>query len=195
MILSFSAVAKGKEPYQLKREITLRWGMDDFSSDGIFFGHTWLETDKTPLERYNSGKYYYDGKVSTRAVSLSCSQEIKRWFSLSLNASYSAVSQNERQVETNQVSNTYRKYRLSIYPMVRFTYFNRPAIRLYSAAGFGLSVMNEKWSSNRQYHNSETDLGGQITFFGVSVGKDLFASWEAGIGNMGFIVIGGGYRF
>jgi hypothetical protein len=187
--------SREREPYKLKHEITVRWGVaDDYFDTNIPFGYG-SDYGMTPLDRYNRGKYYYDDKLYTQAISISYTQELKRWLALSVNATYSGVSQNERSTETNQISNKYRKHHFSIYPMVRFTYFNRPVIRMYSAAGFGFGITDEKWSSNYQSHNSETSLSGQIIFFGISVGKNLFASWEIGAGSMGYLIMGGGYRF
>jgi hypothetical protein len=188
--------SREREPYRLKREITVRWGVvDDFLYHDSPFNDGFNSIDDTPMERYNKGKYYYDDKIYTQAISLSYTQELKRWLALSINATYSGASQNERRADTNLISGKYRKYYIGIYPTVKFTYFNRPMIRMYSALGFGLGIMDEKWSNNYRSRNKETDLSGQITFFGISVGKNLFASWEIGIGTMGYLVMGGGYRF
>jgi hypothetical protein len=198
--VSLCITAEGKsrerEPYQLKREITVRWGMiGDYFDNSNPFGYEYGYMSETPLERYNRGKYYYDDKISTQAISVSYTQELRRWLALSVNAVYSGVSQNERRTDTDRISNKYTQYRIGIYPAVRFTYFNRPLIRMYSAIGLGLEITDEKWSSNYHSNNHETNLNGQITFFGVSVGKNLFVSWEVGVGAMGYLVMGGGYRF
>jgi hypothetical protein len=114
---------------------------------------------------------------------------------LSLNVSYSGVMQNERSAENDLIVNKHRKHRFAVFPTVKFTYFNRPLIRLYSAAGFGFGLKREKWDSNTDYYINETHVSGQLTFFGVSVGKNVFASWEIGYGSMGFLTLCGGYRF
>lgn len=114
---------------------------------------------------------------------------------MSINLSYSGVSQKERSSENDQVVNTYRKHRFAVFPSVKFTYFNRPMVRLYSAAGFGFGLKKEKWSSSPKDYTNDTHVSGQLTFFGVSVGKKLFASWEVGVGSMGILTMGGGYRF
>ena len=36
---------------------------------------------------------------------------------------------------------------------------------------------------------------GQVTFFGVSVGRALFANWELGYGVKGYLTLGMGYRW
>lgn len=186
--------ARSREPYKPKHELTVRWGLHD---DEVFdsWDWDWGWHDESPLERYNKGRYYYDDKVYTQAVSLSYTREIKRWLAMSINASYSGISQNERSIENDHIVNTYRKHRFAVFPSVRFTYFNRPMIRLYSEAGFGFGLKREKWASSPKYYTNETHMSGQLTFFGVSVGKKLFASWEVGYGSMGYLTICGGYRF
>ena len=181
------------EPYKLKDEFTVRIGVvDGFDSD--YWDWDWYYMD-TPLERYEKGRYYYDDKIFTEAITLSYSKELKGWLALGINVSYSGVFQKERRTSDDQVVNKYKKHRIGLFPTVKFIYFNRPIIRLYSAAGFGIGVKDERWTSNRGSHIRETRLSGQVTFFGVSVGKKLFASWEVGAGSMGYITMGAGYRF
>ena len=183
------------EPYKLKNEFTVRLGVvDGFDSDNWNFNWDWYNTD-TPLERYEKGRYIYDDKIFTEAISLSYSRELKRWLALGINLTYSGVFQKERRTSDDQVVNRYRKHRIGLFPMVKFTYFNRPIIRLYSAAGFGMGVRDERWTSNKASHEREILLSGQLTFFGVSVGKKIFASWEVGAGSMGYITMCAGYRF
>ena len=194
--ISLCTATYGREPYKTKQEFTIRWGwIDDedwyeWSNDHYISGFY----PYTPLDRYNSGKYYYDDKIYTQALTVSYTNELKRWLALSINATYSGAFQNERESGSGKIINKYRRHRISVFPMARFTYLNRPVVRLYSAAGFGLGVINEGWSNNSQYKH-KTNVDGQITFFGVSVGKKLFASWELGFGSMGYLTMGGGYRF
>jgi hypothetical protein len=190
-IITICTSGRNREPYQLKKEITVRWGWTDYDWDDDFSVFTY---DETPLERYNNGKYYYDEKRYTHALSFSYTSEIKRWLALSLVGTYSGTFRNERESGTDKIVDKYKKQVFSVFPMVKFTYLNRPYIRLYSAVGLGVGFKSEKWDNNAQ-SGFETRFGGQLTFFGVSVGKDLFASWELGTGSMGILTVGAGYRF
>ena len=189
--------ARNREPYKPKQEITVRYGVVDDFLNNDFWSDWWKWSfyEVSPLERYNNGKYYYDDKIYTQAISLSYTREIKRWLALSVSVAYSGVSQKERKREDNKVISEYKKHRLGIVPMVRFTYFNRPVIRLYSAVGLGFGIKNESWSNTKRDNINTTRLCGQATFFGVSVGKKIFATTEIGTGEMGILTIGGGYRF
>jgi hypothetical protein len=190
LLSAITIQARPQEPYKPKHEITVRCGLYD---DEIFDDWGW--DDESPFERYNRGEYHLDDKIYTSVISFSYTHEIKRWLAMSVNFSYSGVSQNERSTENDHIVNKYSKHRFSLFPSAKFTYLNRPMIRLYSAAGFGLGLKREKWYSNSNHFTNETHISGQLTFFGVSVGKKLFASCEMGYGSMGILTMGGGYRF
>lgn len=184
------------EPYQLKNELTVRWGVVD--------GENWNNSDwdwywnygwDTPLDRYNSGKYYRDEKECTQAISISYTRELKKWLAISIVGAYSGVRQNERERRTYDIVGRYRKHRIAVMPMVRFTYLNRPVVRLYSAVGFGFGTTKEHWTYEHRHKTNDTYIQGQATFFGVSVEKKWFALTELGVGAMGIFTIGTGYRF
>lgn len=184
------------EPYKLKNEFSISWGFpgEDDWNDWEWDSYRWGQDTSTPLGRYNEGKYYYGMKEYTHAITVSYTNEMKKWLALSINATYSGVSRNEMETETDRIVDKYRKHRLEVFPMVRFTYLNRPVIRLYSALGFGFGMKSEKKPGDSYYAN-ETYLGGHATFIGVSVGKKLFASWELGAGSKGVLNMSVGYRF
>ena len=79
--------------------------------------------------------------------------------------------------------------KISVAPSIRFSYFNKPLVNLYSAAsvGWGMSI-NEKDKQN-------LNLFFQVTFFGVSIGKKFFGGAEVGIGYKGLFCANLGYRF
>jgi hypothetical protein len=199
IVYSICTTAYAREPYKTKQEFSIRWGYLDSEDDFDFFdwNNDYIYSSAkayTPLNRYNNGKYYYDDKFYTQAITISYTNEINRWLALSINASYSGVFQNERESDGDKIIDKYRKHRIAIFPMARFTYFNRPMIRLYSAAGFGFGMIKEGWSNNGR-DKTDNSIDGQLTFFGVSVGKKFFASWELGYGAMGYLIMAGGYRF
>lgn len=196
LFIPYGAQINAGEPYKLKNEFTVRWGLVDDDD--------WIESDwdwdwdygwNSPLDRYNSGKYYRDDKECTQAISLSYTHEIKKWLALSIVGVYSGIRQNERERQTHEIVGRYRKHRIAVFPMVRFTYLNRPVVRLYSALGFGFGMTKERWSYEHHKKENDTYLQGQATFFGVSVGKKWFCSTEIGVGAMGILTIGTGYRF
>lgn len=72
-------------------------------------------------------------------------------------------------------------YVVSLLPMVRFTYFEREHVRLYSAVGVGYTCYAGTWAEARF---TQQGVGVNTTFLGVSVGgQHVFGSVELGAYN------------
>ena len=146
----------------------------------------------TPCERYTRRRYSYGDLIYTPALSVGYTQGLSRWLALGVQTSYSGIYQSQR-LDGMSVDHLYT-HRLAIYPAVRFTYLNRPMVRLYSGLGLGVGM---KWE--REFFNPDVRYSvfptGQVTFFGVSVGRALFANWELGYGVKGYLTLGMGYRW
>ncbi|MGP1462836.1 hypothetical protein [Tannerella sp.] len=183
-----------RSAFHPQREVAFGWGLVEISSPSWWESHDYPNWWRTPLDRYNQGRYTYDERHYTQALSLSYTQEMKRWLAVGLNVSYSGVFQNRRVSESFLIDDTYRKHRFAFYPTVRFIYLNRPVVRLYSGFGLGFGMESEREFGMREYSH-RTFVTGQLTFFGVSFGRNLFGSWEIGYGTMGFLKAGAGYRF
>ncbi len=94
---------------------------------------------------------------------------------------------------------------LNITPSVKFTYLNRPWVRLYSGidAGLGISISGNKNSSSSETEDdSSTKSSGNPCYFafnitpiGISVGKGFFGMVETNIGSDAFIKVGIGARW
>lgn len=200
-LLLLCAETKAQEnkskPYKPKREFAVRIGaipldhmFDEWEDNHRHIDHWW----SIPLERYNSGKYCLGEKFHTPTFILSYTQELKRWLGISLSASYHQNFRREYDMTSDKMTGKYKEDHFSIFPTIRFTCLNKPIIRIYSAVGIGLRMERSGWTQRGQY-DTENELEPQITFFGISVGKELFISCELGIGQAGLISVGGGYRF
>ena len=143
-------------------------------------------------ENYEQLLMFKESSVSA-AYSLGYSYQVLKWLSVGATLSYVKESEDyynridSKIIEESSISN------FAIVPTISFTYLNRPMVRLYSQLGLGVRL---------RYHNSEiystktpARVSGNITYFGVSVGKKFFGSMEFASGTQGVIVFGGGYRF
>jgi hypothetical protein len=91
---------------------------------------------------------------------------------------------------------------LTLMPELRFSYFNRPHVTLYSAIAAGTTLflgkelyMGKFWDF-RWEKSSKVTPSFQLTAFGVRAGGEhLFGSFELGIGIKGFASAGIGYVF
>lgn len=79
---------------------------------------------------------------------------------------------------------------LSVAPMLRLMWLNRPIVRCYSALAIGPSVDMRSIDDS-----SEAYIGLSGTIAGVSVGRRLYGFAEVGAGMQGIFSAGIGYRF
>lgn len=88
---------------------------------------------------------------------------------------------------------------ISFMPSVRFTYLNRPWVRLYSGADIGFCYL---WNDQNSKESEATDskdnnflFAFNVTAFGVNVGKKFFGMLELNFGYDSYIKAGIGARF
>ena len=90
---------------------------------------------------------------------------------------------------------------IGILPDLRFSYFNRPQVTLYSALSVGIVAhIRGKYDGNEEYKEYYTHpniySAFQATLFGVKAGgSHWFGSLELGAGYKGFVCAGVGYEF
>ena len=90
---------------------------------------------------------------------------------------------------------------ITLMPELRFSYFNRPHVTLYSAVAAGATVFvgheNSSWEEyDGQWWKESVYPTFQLTAFGVRAGGEhLFGTFELGAGIKGFASAGIGYAF
>ena len=90
---------------------------------------------------------------------------------------------------------------LGIMPEIRFSYFNRPHVTLYSGLSVGVDLhIPGKYEGNEAYKDYYPDplfySAFQATLFGVKAGgSHWFGSFELGAGYKGIASLGVGYEF
>jgi len=103
---------------------------------------------------------------------------------------------------TNAIYTQRRMNCLTLMPELRFSYYNRPHVTLYSAVAAGTTLFFGKQLYAKQYgdfyweKSSKVNPSFQLTAFGVRAGGEhLFGSFELGVGIKGFVSAGIGYAF
>ena len=94
---------------------------------------------------------------------------------------------------------TFNDNMLSGIAKVTFNYVNKPIVRVYSAAGMGITVDLSKVQGELPQSVEETErkllFAGQITFMGVRFGRSFGGFCEFGIGTNSIITAGFNYQF
>jgi hypothetical protein len=87
---------------------------------------------------------------------------------------------------------TYTNHNISLMPIVRFAWLRRGIVQLYSGVGLGMSLSVAERVDDRHV---VADVAFDVTFFGISVGRNFFGYLDIGAGSRGVVSFGVGYRF
>jgi hypothetical protein len=146
---------------------------------------------------YESKQNYHGASIFTGSISAGYTYNILRWLAIGSTLTYAGDFQKRYDRISNEEKGTNRTNRLYLTPMVRFNYLNRPIVRLYSQMGVGISYVHTKQHfGENPYSSSDCGLSAHVTFFGISVGRQLFGFAELlSVGVQGSFVVGMGYKF
>ncbi len=119
-----------------------------------------------------------------------------KWLWVGANISYSGYSEKICDLITNEKLGNKSSHAIALSPYIRFSYFNREKVNLYSGIGIGIYTLFQ--SNPIPPHpplRFSTNIAYQLTFFGVTFGKKLVGSAELGFGYKGIFNMGIGYHF
>ena len=128
-------------------------------------------------------------EIYTPIISATYHYRLLRWLHFGGYISYAGIFSERINIITEE-SASFKTHYFSIAPSIRFSYFDRKYVSLYS--GLAIGVTNE-FSKNK--NQIITYIEGQLTAFGASFGNKWFGYAEFGYGNKGIISAGFGYRF
>ena len=157
-----------------------------------FFGLT----SHDPWGEYHPWNWFnpdqYDGITwSSFALNAGYSYRVAKWFWVGGNVSYCGFYKPVYDRPTGLRDHYEYTHIFSVIPQVRFSWVNTPIVTCYSEIGIGFSVVN----FNRNTESTFVQFAGQLTFVGVQVGYKWYGSAEFGVGPMGILRLGFGYRF
>ena len=146
------------------------WGYDDYYRDfrrDMQFADTYL----TP--RHFVGNY-----------SLSYTYHDRKWLQYGGQVVFGASTRSRKDAQTGNKIENKNYYVLSVMPTVRFNWFYRERVQMYSSVSLGLCTDFE-----------DLYVWGDMTLFGCSFGRKMFGFVELGGGMSGWLRAGFGYRF
>lgn len=185
-----------QRPFIPKHEIRLGVGAIPLVPDiGVSYGTDYDRYFPHNLsDIYDTELIYAGSKYVTGALSAGYTYDLKRWLSVGGTFSYFGHYRSFYDKITDVKLASHNIHNLSLTAMLRFTYFNRRYVRLYSQIGIGLGMATTEGKatpSKTKFH-----FTGQLTPFGIAIGNKVFGFGEFfGAGNQGFMVLGIGYRF
>ena len=144
--------------------------------------------------------------LMTPIISACYSYRVAPWFWIGVSMNYSNYSKDihiryGHDIFDLSIEGTRTYHLLGIMPVIRFSYFNRPHVTLYSGLSVGVDLhISGKYEGNETYKDYYPDplfySAFQATLFGVKAGgKHWFGSFELDAGYKGIASLGVGYEF
>ncbi|MGM9806249.1 MAG: hypothetical protein ACI3Z7_07475 [Candidatus Aphodosoma sp.] len=158
-------------------------GYCDYSTQYNWFTPDVYESAYTQLPTFSLSYYY----------------AVKPWLHIGGELYYEGEYYIIRDRVTNNYGGVAGRTSLNILPTIRFQYFNRRIVGLYSGLSLGLHLNIE--SGNKLYDPTASNSyctalpAFQLTAIGIRVGNRIFGTAEIGVGNKGIATIGIGARF
>lgn len=150
------------------------WGCYDY----LDLAATSFNTSLKNADTYSTPRWFVG------IYSLSYTYHHFRWLQYGATVSFGASTCKTRHTLTNEVLENNNLYLLSVMPTVRFVWYWREKVQLYSSVSLG--VMTDMY---------EILPWGDVTLVGCSFGRKFFGFTEVGFGASGIFRIGMGYRF
>ena len=144
--------------------------MDDYAYD---FRNDMANADTYLTPRHFVGNY-----------SLSYTYHDRRWLQYGGTVSFGASTRWRRDAATGKRVENLSRYALAVMPSVRFVWFYREKVQLYSSISLGVVTDFD-----------EAYIWGDVALVGCSFGRKVFGFVELGGGVTGSARIGLGYRF
>jgi hypothetical protein len=184
VLLLFSATAHAQSNYP-KQEIGVGIGLVPINQLGC-------DIDDNDVTEYP--KYYTTDKKNTPSAFIQYMYHLKKWIAIGSYLGYNHSSQDKKYTQTHEIFSKYHDNRFFILPTVRFTFYHSAIVRLYGEVSTGIAIYNKKDFDEKKYKIG-CDQAIQMNFFGISVGKNLYGFTTVGIGELGLLNGGIGYRF
>ena len=127
---------------------------------------------------------YLTPRLFVGNYSLSYTYQDRRWLQYGGKVVFGASTRWRKSAHTGEKIDNLSYYSLSVMPSVRFNWFYRDAVQLYSTISVGVITDFD-----------EVYPWGDLTLVGCSFGRKFFGFAEVGMGMAGWLRAGVGYRF
>jgi hypothetical protein len=118
---------------------------------------------------------------------------LKRWCYIGAVASWTmGYERVSNKIDHSRVD-AFNYNNITFMPVIRFAWVNRGIVQLYS--GLGLGATYEFYENTLTSEIQRFGVAYDVTFFGITVGRNWFGYLDIGAGNRGVISAGFGCRF
>ena len=183
-------------------EVRFSHGLLPITYDFRFLNFDWDLDIQSITNQYYDLQSYRGNLYSTGALSMAHSVKVAKWLEMGAVLTYVGNFRNIYSSTTNQIIGRENSRSFFFTPTLRFAWFNREWVRMYSSVGLGVGMMIEHpfnlgapGASRLSEPTIQWGPSIQLTGFGISVGKRLF--WFSEVqtfGTLGLFTMGIGYR-
>lgn len=155
----------------------------------------WNNDGYTPDDWFLDDKFYHGPRYATCPLTFHYMYRAAKFLWLGFDFSYMGVySKLYREWDDAQFGWMNEHY-LTLMPKIRFSYFNRKYVTMYSGISTGITVGLIEPEFPAGFLSVRVRPAVQATFYGISVGRTWYGFAEVGCGYNGFIRTGFGYHF
>lgn len=148
-----------------------------------------------PDDWFLDNKFYHGPYYATCPLTFHYMYRVAKFLWLGFDFSYMGVYAKRYGAADDIQIGWMNEHYLTLMPKIRFSYFNRKYVTMYSGLSTGVTVGLMDPESPAGLVSAEVLPAVQATFFGVSVGKTWYGFAEVGCGYNGFLRTGFGYHF
>jgi hypothetical protein len=145
---------------------------------------------------FSLGHFSFDNMLALGTVGVEYVHYVNSWFGFGGAAMCDYMTANAYSVDGDGNKTPNGKYNFgyaSVMPLVKFAWFNREHVGLYSKLGFGAGMA---FSNGDSEPGENISFSGQVTPIGVDFGGESFRGFvEAGIGMQGVVNAGVRWMF
>lgn len=161
------------------------WGVPEWDEKD------WWNPANELLEAKYSDSFF--GRHCFAALSVAYAYRVSRRIEIGATVSYTGYRNRLVQASDGERKTTHREHYLTVMPVVRLLWFDRPLVRLYSGIEGGPQLAIRR-GFFEQSARRELRGAGQFTAAGITVGRKCFFNAELGIGCRGIVNLGVGWR-
>ena len=197
----YSTYEYDEAEYEVPRIDTRRWNNDlrvGIGLPGVIYllaTNIIVDVDAAPSDTHYtssdllaSARSYDSDTRLLPPITLEYSRYINKWLMIGGKAMFSSVYYHERNIGTNKRVCSHYDNTYAMFVNIRFEYLRRDVVQLYSGIGVGATVRHDE-----SYVVALPMI--DVTYLGVTVGRNIYGFAELGGGISGCIRVGMGYKF
>lgn len=154
-----------------------------------------MELDRSsPLYEYNSGKYTLSEIRQTLSVDMAYHYHLSKHWALGAQAAWQHTYRYRYDIISNNRNGSFHMHNITLLASCRYYYSIAPIEQFYSGIAIGATDRMYKGFYNTGFSHKINPIV-HATLLGAMVGKRLYGYAEFGVGALGVLRCGAGYRF